>query len=127
MMRISIVLASGALILSFVGCASQAVIPMTGVAYDPKPADCAYEVFGDEDDVQRPFAVTCVIDSKTGTTVFHRHSAKAALDHISPKICECGGDAIIVMGTDKEGALSTWGAGWGKSTVKVKVVRYTDQ
>ncbi len=118
---------AGVLLLGIlaVGCASQAVIPMTGVEYSPKSPNCQFEIFGDEDDVDHEFDVTCIIDSKTGTTVFHKHSMDAALDHIRADICKCGGDAIIVVGADKDGIGSNFGAGWGKSKIKVKVIKYT--
>ncbi|RLE28281.1 MAG: hypothetical protein DRJ65_00195 [Acidobacteria bacterium] len=109
------------------GCASEAIIPMTGVEYSPRKPYCKYETFGDEDDIERDFDVTCIIDAKTGTTAFHKHSIEAALEHIWNDICECGGDAIIVIGAEKDGAMSNFGAGWGKGKIKVKVIKYTDE
>jgi len=116
-----------AIALFMAGCASEGVVKMTGVGVPPKPPNCKYEIFGAVEDVKKDYEVTCILDAKTGTTVFHKHSIQAALDHLHEHICACGGDAIIVVAADKDGALSDWGAGWGKGKVKVKVIRYTEK
>ena len=97
---------------------------MTGVQTVPRPKDCHLEIYGSEHDVGQPFEVVCLIDSETGRTIFNRHSVQAALDRLRPAACACGADALIVEDVKKQGALSTFSAGYGYSTVKVKVIRF---
>ena len=89
------------------------------------PWHCQLEVFGSEADITRPFVVLCVIESKTGGTIFDRHSVDAAMDQLRPDACKCGADALLLIDMTKEGALSSFSAGWGRGMVKVKAIKWT--
>lgn len=112
------------IILATIGCGSVDVVRMTNVRISPYPEDCYLEIFGSEKDIDRPFEVVCILDAKTGTTIFHRHSIDAAIDKLRPKACKCGADALLIISAEKEGALSTFSAGWGRGKVSAKAIRF---
>jgi hypothetical protein len=111
--------------LLMVGCGSTGVVRMTTADISPKPKDCNLDVYDSEADVKRKFVVLCRIDAETGRTLFHRHSMEAAMDRMRPKACECGADAVILLDAKKQGAMSSFSAGYGYSNLKVKAIRYT--
>ncbi len=110
-------------VLCLAGCASVGTVPVGDKQVRAKPADCQLDVFGAEADVKRPFEVVCLINSETGTTLFHRHSIEAAMEKLRPKACSCGADAIVIVDAEKHGMNWT---GYGKGEVKVKAIVYTD-
>jgi hypothetical protein len=114
------------IVLFMAGCGSTGVVRMTTVDMLPKPEDCKLDVYDSEADVKREFVVLCRIDVETGRTLFHRHSIEAAMDRLRPKACECGADAVILLDVKKQGALSSFSAGYGYSNLKVKAIRYTE-
>jgi hypothetical protein len=40
--------------------------------------------------------------------------------------CACGADSVIILDANKEGALSTFSAGYGYSNIKAKAIRYKE-
>jgi hypothetical protein len=112
--------------LLMAGCGSTGVVRMTTADISPRPEDCKLDVYDSEVDVKRKFVVLCRIDAETGRTIFHRHSIEAAMDRLRPKACECGADAVIILDVKKQGALSSFSAGYGYSNLKVKAIRYTE-
>ena len=113
----------GALCLT--GCGSVAVMRMTSANAPPKPPDCQLEIFGSEADIKRPFEVLCLIESKTGGTIFDRHSVEAALEQLRPVACKYGADALLLIDMNKEGPMDSFSSGWGRAMVKAKAIRWT--
>jgi hypothetical protein len=108
-------------LLALVGCASTGVTPLNpGPA---KPKDHPIDVYTSETEVKRPFVVCCLIDAKTGTSLFDRKTVAAALDRCKVAARKNGADAIIVMNAETDGiSIVSWGQ--GKATVKA--IRYTN-
>jgi hypothetical protein len=117
--RLTLVLACA--VLSAAGCATVGVTRMKQAA--AKPEGCQLEVFGAESEVKRPFDVVCLLDSKTGTTLFDDRSAAAAIEKAKPEACRCGGDGIIV---GEAGASGADLGGWGQGKATLRVIRFTE-
>lgn len=107
-------------ILVLVGCSAVGVTPVNpGPA---KPYDHPIDVYTSEAEVKRPFEVCCLIDSRTGTTLFHSKTAAAAINKAKAAARKQGADALIVLSADTEG-LSF--ASWGQGKALIKAIRYT--
>jgi hypothetical protein len=104
------------------GCSSVGVTKVSNAT--PKPETCNLDIYASDSDVGRPFKVVCIIDSRTGSTVFDKKTAAAAINNAKPKACECGADAIVISSADTEGA--TW-ARWGQGKAFLKAIRYEEQ
>ncbi|MFZ5579833.1 MAG: hypothetical protein ACOZAQ_05155 [Pseudomonadota bacterium] len=102
------------------GCASVGVTSIK--QFPPKPENCALDVFSSEKEVAKPFTVACVLDSSTGTTLFHDRTAAAAIEQAKAQACACGADAIIIGGMANEG-ISAFS--WGRGAAVVKAIKYT--
>ncbi|MCF2445908.1 hypothetical protein L0657_18245 [Dyadobacter sp. CY345] len=80
-------------------CASVKVQKLT--TNHPKPRNCEVEVFNNESEVKRKFEVVCVLDSKTGNSIWNKRTAEAAIENAKNKACECGADAIVVTSSGR--------------------------
>lgn len=110
------------IVLLFVGCASIGV--SVTKSYPAKNKDCKLEIFYDKTEITRPYVIIAVIDSRTGTTLFHDRTVAGAVNIAKPKACEVGADAILVEQQEKEQAnLATYGAG----KAIIKCIKYTDE
>ena len=107
-------------VLILLACTSVGVT-QTKTGIPAKRSNCPLDVYTTDSEVTRPFEVVCLIDSRTGTTLFHSKTAAAAIEHTRPYACECGADAIVLMSADTEGL--TW-ATWGRGKAIVKAIRY---
>ncbi len=119
-MNIKILAATGAALL-LAGCTTVGVTPVNSTA--AKPANCQLDVYASETEINRPFQTACLIDSRTGTTLFHRRDAAAAIDHARKEACGCGADAILVQSADTQGVTM---ATWGQGKAIVRAIRYMD-
>lgn len=123
-MRSALLVSVGWLILTTcLGCASTGIVNTGASTAAPKPEGCPIEVFAGEDEVKRPFERVCLIDAKTGSTLYHHRSPEAAMKRLKKAACQCGADAVILTDLERKGV--TW-AGWGQSGAKAVAVRYTD-
>ena len=118
-----LVLLVGLILATSLGCASTGIVRTGSKTFPPKPDGCAIETFAAEDEVKRPFDRVCVIDAKTGSTIYHNKSPEAAMKRMKKAACECGADAIILTGLDRKG-VNAWN--WGQSGAKGVAIRYTD-
>lgn len=120
-----ILLAGIALLTSIqiLGCASVGVTRLAGQMPPAKPANCHLDIYTDSTKITRPYEELCLIDSRTGTTAFHRRSAAEAIRQARPAACRCGADALIIGGVQTKGMSM---AGWGMGTANIKAIRYTD-
>lgn len=89
----------GLLIFVLSSCASVKVEKL--ITDSPKPQNCSLDVFNKESEVKRKFEVVCLLDSKTGNSIWNRRTAKAAIDNAKNKACECGADAIVVTSSGR--------------------------
>lgn len=79
---------------------------------ESKPPNCELDIYSGKDEIKRPYEAICLLDSRTGTTAFHKKTASAAIENAKPAACACGADAILVEQTDTNGVtLMTWGQG----------------
>jgi hypothetical protein len=90
-------------------------------SYAPKPENCALDVFSSSDEIKQKYVEVCLIDSRTGSTLFHDKSAAAAVDHARADACKCGADALLIQSTDTKGVSMS---GWGEGKAIVKAIRY---
>ena len=82
-----------------------------------KPENCKLDIYSDEKEINRPFEVVCLIDAKTGTSVFHDTSGPGAINEAKPAACRCGADGILVMGMGISGD-GFWIPKTGNATLK---------
>jgi len=112
---------ASALALFLAGCGSTGVVRLGSSVPAPKPEDCALDIVAAESDVKRPFEKVCMIDAKTGSTLYHHRTPEAAMKRMKKAACECGADAVILTGVEKTGVnLMTWGS----SETKGIAIRY---
>jgi hypothetical protein len=67
----------------------------------PKSGDCDLEVFKNEDDVKRKFIVACLLESKTGNSIWNKRTAEAAIENAKKRACQCGADAILITSSGR--------------------------
>ena len=87
-----------------------------------KPEDCPLDIYTNDSEIKRKFEVICLLDSKTGSTLFADKTVAGAIENARPDACKCGGDGMIIGDTRVEGVSM---AGWGEGTAMIKVIRYT--
>lgn len=102
-------------------CASVGVTRTKQAA--AKEEDCKLDIYTSDEEVKRDFEVICLLDSKTGSTLFADRTVAGAIENARPDACECGGDGMIIGNTHVEGANF---GGWGEGTAMIKVIRYTE-
>lgn len=107
--------------LALVACGSTGVLPVGTAAAVPKPEGCQIAVYDDEKDVGRPFEKLCLIDAKTGSTLYNNRSISGAMKKVNKAACACGADAVIVQKMEKKGVSL---ASWGSSKVTVIAIRF---
>lgn len=106
----------------FTACGSTGVVRVGKTQFPPKPAGCPIAVFEAEEDVGRPFEKVCVIDAKTGSSLYVDRSPTGAMKKVSAAACQCGADAVILRQVQKKGVSLT---SWGSSAMTVLAIRYT--
>jgi hypothetical protein len=111
-----------AAMLALAACGSTGVVRVGKAQPAPKPGGCPIAVFEAEEDVGRPFEKVCVIDAKTGSTLYNDRSPKGAMKKITVAACQCGADAVILRQVQKKGVSLT---SWGSSAMTVLAIRYT--
>lgn len=112
-------LASVFCLLAIFSCASSGV--QTIKQFPAKEKGCAIDLYTAENEVTKKYDVVCLIDSKTGSTLFDKRTVAEAIDLSKRKACECGADAVVLVSSDRKGT-SFWS--WGESYVVVKGIKY---
>ncbi|MCE6992510.1 hypothetical protein [Dyadobacter sp. CY323] len=80
-------------------CASVKVKEVSHV--NAKPGDCQLPVFNTVNEVNGSYVVLCEVESITGSALYVRRSAKAAIDRARPAACRCGADALLVISSGR--------------------------
>lgn len=106
------------------GCASVGVTRM-GSGSPPKPEGCNLDVYDDPNKIERPYREVCLIDAKTGSSIWTDKTVAAAIDEARPAACQCGADAILIMSGDTQGA--SFGGGYGHGKAMLRAIVYTEQ
>ncbi len=98
-------------------CASVGTTRISGINTTEKPPTCNLDVYSSAKEIKKKYKVACLIDSRTGTTVFHGRNVNEAISQAKPHACKCGADALIIENVDTEGiGFSSWGM--GKAIIK---------
>jgi hypothetical protein len=84
------------------GCTTVGVTPLKN-DLRPKSENCELQVFSSEKEIESPFEVVCLIDARTGTSVFHDTTGAGAVSSAKSQACKCGADAILIMSSGGEG------------------------
>lgn len=100
-------------------CASSGVQKLK--QFPGKEKGCALDIYTAEKEITRKYDVVCLIDSKTGSTLYDKKTISKAIDLSKPKACECGADALVLVSSDRKGASFF---SWGEAYVVVKGIRY---
>ena len=108
--------------VTLTACGSTGVVRVGKAQPPPKPDGCPIAVFESEEDVHRPFEKVCVIDAKTGSTLYNDRSPKGAMKKVTVAACQCGADAVVLRRVEKKGVSL---ASWGSSAMTVLAIRYT--
>lgn len=85
-----------------------------------KEYDCDLDVYTRASKVTRPYDELCLIDVRTGSSVFDDKTIAGAINEAKPAACRCGADAIILMGGDTQADL-----GYGHGTAIITAIRFT--
>ena len=110
------------LVLVLVGCGSTGTVRLGSTTARPKGPACPIAILASESDAKGPFEKVCMLDAKTGSTLFHDKSPDGAMKRLTAAACACGADAILLTGVEKTGVnLLTWGS----SETKGIAIRYT--
>ncbi|MCF0056476.1 hypothetical protein [Dyadobacter sp. CY356] len=88
------------LIFVLSSCASVKVEKL--ISNSPKPKNCNLEVFNNESEVKRKFEVVCLLNSKTGNSIWNKRTAEAAIENAKNKACACGADAIVITSSGRK-------------------------
>lgn len=115
-------LATIAASLTLTACGSTGVLKVGNAKAEPRADGCDIAVFESEEDVGRPFEKLCLIDAKTGSTLYNNRSVSGAMKKVNAAACQCGADAVIVRAVEKKGVSLT---SWGSSKASVLAIRYT--
>ena len=100
-------------------CASSGVQKVR--EFPTKEKGCVLDVYTEEKEVTKNYDVVCLIDSKTGSTLYNKKTIAKAIDLSKRKACECGADAVVLVSSDRKGT-SFWS--WGEAYVVVKGIKY---
>lgn len=107
--------------LALAGCSSVGVTQLHSAA--AKPAGCNVDIYASASEINHKYQTVCLLDSRTGSTLFHTRTAAAAIDHAKSEACECGADAMLIETADTEGmSFSRWGQG----KAIIRAIKYTD-
>ena len=60
-----------------------------------KPEDCPLDIYTNDSEIKRKFEVICLLDSKTGSTLFADKTVAGAIENARPDACKCGGDGTV--------------------------------
>jgi hypothetical protein len=61
-----------------------------------KSENCKLDVFNTENDIKRKYKIICLLDSKTGNSIWNKRTGEAAIELAKKEACKCGSDAIII-------------------------------
>jgi len=90
-------------------------------SYPAKPIDCKLEVYFSKTEIERPYVVIALLDSKTGSNL--NKTVARAIENAKPKACKCGADAILVGQTN----TVTVSGGGGYGSAIIKCIKFTDK
>ena len=109
------------LCFSFVitGCAAVGVTTLK--SYSQKPADSSLDIFSSIEEIHKPYEIICLIDSKTGNSLFNDKTVAGAINLAKPKALECGADAILVENMQ---TVSGNGFNYGHASAIIKAIKY---
>ncbi|MCF0074194.1 hypothetical protein LZD49_27165 [Dyadobacter sp. CY261] len=80
-------------------CASVKVKEVSHV--EAKADDCRLPVFNDVKEINGGYTVVCEVESTTGSVLFVKRTAEAAIERAMPAACRCGADALLVLTSGK--------------------------
>jgi hypothetical protein len=107
-------------VLLLSGCTTVGVTRMkANIA--PKHQDCQLDIYSSQNEIEKPYEVVCLVQAQTGTSLFHDTTGPGAVRYARPYACQCGADAMLIMG------MRIDGDGWfipktGQATIKA--IRY---
>ena len=90
-------------------------------SYPAKREDCNLEVYFDKTEIERPYEVIALLDSKTGSNA--NKTVARAIEVAKPKACACGADAILIVQTN----TVTVSGGGGYGSAMIKCIKFTDK
>ncbi len=103
------------------GCSSTGYVRVGTTVATPKPEGAPVEVYSTEADVKRPFEKLCLVDAKTGSTLYNDRSPEGAMKRAKNAARICGADAIILTEMDRKGVSLM---SWGSSSAKGVAIRF---
>lgn len=109
--------------LFLAGCSSTGYVRVGKSTLPAKPEGCQLEVFAAEADVKRPFEKLCLLDAKTGSTLYNDRSPEGAMKRLRKAACICGADAVIITSMERKGVSL---ASWGSSSAQGVAIRFLD-
>ncbi|KAA6439340.1 hypothetical protein FEM33_13830 [Dyadobacter flavalbus] len=90
----------GLILLSVLtSCASVRVKEVKHV--EAKASDCRLPVFRNASEISGAYDVLCDLESITGSSLYVRRSAEAAIKKAMPAACRCGADAVLVISSGR--------------------------
>lgn len=122
MKRIGPLLLAVVMVAGLAGCASVGITRINEAP--PHERNCKLEIFTAPGEIKRPYEVVCLLDARTGGSVFDNKTGAGAIQQTRPAACKCGADAMLVERLDSRGVTAF---SWGEGRAVIKAIRYTDK
>lgn len=87
------------LIAMLASCASVRVKEVK--RFEAKASDCRLPVFNNADEINGTYEILCELESITGSSLYVKRTAEAAVEKARPAACGCGADAILVISSGR--------------------------
>ncbi len=118
-MKYKILAMAFVLTLTLISCASVGVSTLK--QYPAKSENCRLDIYTSRDDISKSFEVISVIDSRTGSTLFHSRTAAQAIENARPYACQAGADAILIKNA---GTTGVGYSSWGEGNAIIEAIKY---
>jgi hypothetical protein len=87
----------------------------------PKQKGCELAVFYNESDVKKKYEIVCLLNSRTGNSIWNKRTGDAAVNLSKKQACKCGADAVIVTSS---GQTKLKFYSYKRGIASVKAIRY---
>jgi hypothetical protein len=92
----------------------------------PKPEGCDLPVFTRDNPIDQPYEVACLLEARTGTSLFVNKDPNSVIPDVKVPACECGADALLVVETQRHPfSLLTPEKGYGQGVAILQGIRFT--
>ena len=106
---------------TLVSCASVRVKEVNSAA--ARTGDCELPVFKNVSEINGAYEVLCELETVTGSALYLKRTAEAAIERGKPAACRCGADALLVVSS---GRTKVKLFSWRRGTATVQAIKTTN-